>query len=63
MSPGWAYPAPGTRRVVVSVPDEVESEKFTELKRLIVEGDASEFIDGDAVFAEIRARFAQKYPA
>ena len=53
----------GTRRVVVSVLDEAESENLTELKRLIAEGDASELIDGDAVFAEIRARFAQKYPA
>ena len=46
----------GTRRVVVSVLDEAESEKFTELKRLIAEGMEGEALPADRAFAEIRDR-------
>ena len=54
--------ASGTQRVVVTVLDETEGEKLAELKRLIAQGDASELIDGNTAFAEMRARLAQKYP-
>ena len=54
--------ASGTQRVVVTVLDEEEGEKLAELKRLIAQGDASELIDGDTAFAEMRTRLAQKYP-
>ena len=52
--------ASGTRRVVVTVLDEEEGEKLTELKRLITEGMQGEAIPADRAFAEIRARIAQK---
>ena len=54
--------ASGSQRVVVTVLDAEEGEKLAELKRLITEGDASELIDGDTAFAEIRARLAHKHP-
>ena len=54
--------ASDTQRVVVTVLDEEEGEKLAELKRLIAQGEASELIDGDTAFAEMRTRLAQKYP-
>lgn len=52
------FGVPGERRVTVIVMDEAEEARLRDLRAAIAEGEASDLIDGEVAFAEIRESLA-----